>query len=62
LQRDVGAHGIVNAKPDAIVVPEIKLRKIAVQMLFGTMLVNAFHAAFEIENTPSIVLVWTMNS
>jgi hypothetical protein len=47
LQRDVGAHGIINAEPNAIVVPEIKLRKVAMQMLFGTMLVDAFHAAFE---------------
>src|SRR6185437_7731722 len=43
----IGAGGIVHAKRNAVVMAEVKLRKIAVQMLFAAMLVDAEHAAFE---------------
>ena len=45
--RAFGALHIIYAKPDAIAIAEIKLRKIAVQMLLAAMLVDAFHAALE---------------
>jgi hypothetical protein len=38
---------VVNAKRNARVVPEIELRQIPVQMLFGAMLVDAMHAALK---------------
>ena len=41
------ARSIVNAERSAVVVAEIKLRKIAVQMLLGAMLIHAAHAALE---------------
>ena len=47
LNRTGGALNVIYALPDAIAIPEIKLRKIAVQMLLAAMLVDALHAAFE---------------
>jgi hypothetical protein len=41
----VSAFGIVHAKRDAVVMAEIELRQITVQMLLGTVLVGAAHAA-----------------
>ena len=42
-----GALGIVHAERDAVVVAEIKLRKIAVQVLLAAVLIDAAHAALE---------------
>ena len=44
-----GTLNVVYAKPDAIAIAEIELREIAVQMLLAAMLVDALHAALEIE-------------
>ena len=38
---------IIVTKLDAVIVPEIVFGEITVQMLFGAMLIDAFHAAFE---------------
>ena len=46
-KRLVGALGIVDANRNAVVIAEIKFRKIAMQMLFLAMLVHAVHAALE---------------
>jgi hypothetical protein len=43
----LGAHGIIDAETDTVLVPEIKLRQIAVQVLLGAMLVDAHHSALE---------------
>jgi hypothetical protein len=43
----LGAGNIINAKRNAIAVPEIELRQIWVQMFLGAMLIDAFHAALE---------------
>jgi hypothetical protein len=42
-----GALYVIYAEPDAIAIAEIEFGKIAVQMLFAAMLVDALHAAFE---------------
>src|SRR5687767_2172028 len=42
-----GALAVIDAKANAVVVAEIKFRKIAVQMLFAAMLVDAAHPALE---------------
>ena len=42
-----GALYIVHAQRDAVVIAEIKLSKIAMQVLFCTVLIGALHAAFE---------------
>ena len=47
LASSVSAVAIVNAKRNAVVMAEIKLRQIAMQMLLGAMLVGAAHAALE---------------
>src|ERR1035438_8928856 len=47
LQRALGALGVIYAEFDAIAMAEIELCDIAMQMLLGAMLVNAFHAALE---------------
>lgn len=41
------ALAVVNPQFDAIRVPEIELIKLAVQVLFVAVLINAGHAAFE---------------
>ena len=46
-QRAVGALDVVDAEPNAIGVPEIKLGQIAVKMLLAAMLIDADHAALE---------------
>ncbi len=46
-QRERGALLIVHAQRDAVGIPEIKLRQIAVQVLFRAVLINALHAALE---------------
>ena len=46
-QRAFGAGFIVHAKGDTRIVAEIKLGKVAVKVLFRTVLINAFHAALE---------------
>ena len=38
---------IFNAEPDAVVVAEVKVRKVAVQMLVGRSIESAAHAALE---------------
>jgi hypothetical protein len=43
----LGALNVIYAKANAIAIPKIELGKIAMQMAFAAMLVNAFHAAFE---------------
>jgi hypothetical protein len=47
LRQFVGALGIVHAKRNAVVIAKIKFRQIAMQMLFGAMLIRAFHTALE---------------
>ena len=42
-----GALLIIVTKRNAVIVPEIKFREIAVQMLLAAMLVHALHAALE---------------
>ena len=46
-QRASRALRIVNSKLHAVRISEIELCKIAVQMLFKTKLINAFHTALE---------------
>ncbi len=43
----IGALDILNAYCGAIVVTEIEFRQIAVQVLLGTMLIDAAHSALE---------------
>jgi hypothetical protein len=45
--RALGAIYVIYAEPDAIAIAEIEFGKIAVQMLFAAMLIDALHAAFE---------------
>src|SRR5580765_503364 len=45
--RAVSALGIVHAASDAVAVPEIKFRKVAVKVLFLTVLVNRLHTLLE---------------
>jgi len=45
--RRNGAVGIADAKRNAVIVAEIELGKVAVQMLLGTVLIDATHAALE---------------
>ena len=47
LQRALGAFGIIYAELDAIAMAKIEFSHIAVQVLLGAMLINAFHAALE---------------
>lgn len=47
LQRDESAGAVIDADRDTIRVAEIEFGQIAVQMVFGAMLVNALHAALE---------------
>lgn len=45
--RGEGAVNITIAKPDAVIVAEIKFGQITMQVLFFTVLIDAFHAALE---------------
>ena len=47
MQDDVSTHHIVVAKLDAMVITEVKFAEISLKMTLATVLVNAFHAAFE---------------
>ncbi len=47
LQRTIRASLVIDAKPNAVAVPKIKLREIAVQMLFGAVLINTIDATLE---------------
>jgi hypothetical protein len=47
LQRAFRTLAIVASEPNAIVIPEIELRKISVQMPLATVLIYALHAALE---------------
>jgi len=47
LDHCIGAHGVVDAERDPVIVAEIELGKIAVDVLFGAMLVGALHAPLE---------------
>ena len=42
-----GAHAVVNAQSDAVVVTELKFRDITAQMLLVAVLINTLHAALE---------------
>lgn len=44
---EIGALGVVNAKLDAVAVPEIELTEIPLQVGFGDVLINAVDAALE---------------
>ena len=44
-KRGFGALLVINAKRDPLIIPEIELREIAMKMLFGTVLIDAFHDA-----------------
>jgi hypothetical protein len=46
-QREIGASGIVDAKPDTIVVTEVEFDGVAVQVMNRAMLVDAHHPALE---------------
>jgi hypothetical protein len=43
-QRRLGAHGVVHAQPDPVVVAEIELGEVAVEVLLAAVLVDALHA------------------
>jgi len=43
----VSAGHVINAKPNAVIVPEIELHKIPMQMLLFAVLISAAHSAFE---------------
>ena len=43
----LGAPLVINAKRDALIIPEIELGKIAVKMALRTVLIDALHATFE---------------
>jgi hypothetical protein len=45
--RTLGALYVIYAEPDAIAIAEIEFGKIAVQVFFAAMLIDAFHATFE---------------
>src|SRR3990167_6799902 len=47
LQRFSSTHFIVHTERNAVAVAEIKLGKIAMQMLFLAVLINALHPALE---------------
>ena len=47
LHYAISAGDVIHAQRDAVVVAEIELRKIAVKVLFCTMLIGALHAALE---------------
>ena len=47
LQGDVRARHVVNAPRNAVRMPEIKFGGVAMQVLFGAMLIDADHASFE---------------
>src|SRR5579863_3415040 len=51
-KRSVGARNVVEAKLLALVIAEIELSKVAMQMLFAAMLIDAEHAAFEDAEIP----------
>jgi hypothetical protein len=38
---------LINAKGNAVGIPEIEFAQVSVQMLFGAMLIDALHAALE---------------
>jgi hypothetical protein len=46
-QSGSGTASVIDAKSDAVAVPERKFSGIAVQMLLVAMLVDTFHAALE---------------
>jgi hypothetical protein len=54
-KRNRRASGIINAKPFAMAIAEIKFRQIAMQMRFADVLIDAINAA-----KPSTVLVVMM--
>ena len=45
--RSNGAVSVIVPKRDTVVITEVELGKIAMQMLFAAMLIDASHAAFE---------------
>jgi len=45
--RALGAPYIIYPEPDAIAIAEIEFGKVAVQVLFAAMLIDAFHATLE---------------
>jgi hypothetical protein len=47
LQRAITTGHVINAERNAVAVTEIKLGKIAMQVLFGAVLVNALNSALE---------------
>ena len=47
LQGAIGALLVIPVQRRAVVVAEVKFREVAVQMLFGAMLIDALHAALE---------------
>jgi hypothetical protein len=46
-RSDFSAGNIVNAKRNAVAVPEIELAQISVQVLLSAMLKDAFHSALK---------------
>ena len=46
-QSAIRALGIVHAKAGTVRIAEVELGKVAVQMFFAAMLIDAFHAALE---------------
>jgi hypothetical protein len=47
LYRSKGAIRVIVPKRGTIVITEVELCKVAMQMLFAAMLIDAAHAAFE---------------
>jgi hypothetical protein len=37
---EIGAHPVINAKPDAVRVAEVELRQVAMQVRFGDVLIR----------------------
>ncbi len=46
-QNVIGPRVIVHAKSNTMIVPEIKFRKVPVQVLLGAMLISTAHATLE---------------
>lgn len=46
-RQSLGAHGVTDVQGNAVVVAEIEFREVAVQVIFGAVLIGAAHTAFE---------------
>lgn len=46
-QGRVSAHGVVHAKDDSVIIPEIDLGEVAVEVLLCAVLIEAAHSSLE---------------